>query len=209
MQPRHQPANDSARTPISVNQICKSRQSRKQDLTGKSPKPHAQPARPSPHSSDKLRARRQDDLSSSATQDLLDDSICHDLRVDDCHSGAVDLPAVGSDHGCCGPGWVHAGQFDFWRVVAVGLAAELGVEAFVEGERGGFGHAVGDHASVRGVLVGCLFGILVFVGIDCAGACLQESPLQDWSRKVWYVLHDCQYLYMHGRAETLNTHRSG
>jgi hypothetical protein len=73
---------------------------------------------------------------------LLNNGICHDLWLDDCHSGSVDLSTVGSDHWRCGPGRVNAGQFDFGRVEAVGFAAELGGEAFVEGEGGGFGHAV-------------------------------------------------------------------
>jgi hypothetical protein len=118
-------------------------------LTGDGPKPTTQPTRPSSHSRNQLHARRQHDLSSSSTQNLLDDRICYDLRVKDCHSRAVDLRAVGCDHCRCCPYRVHTRQFDFWRVEAVVFAAEFGAEAFVEGERGGFGHAVGDHVAVE------------------------------------------------------------
>jgi hypothetical protein len=130
-------------------------------LTSNSPKPATNPTRPSPHSGNRLRARRQNNLPSTPTQNLLDNGVCHNFWLDDGHSRAVYCLAVGSDHGCRGPGRVHAGQFDFGRVEAVGFAAEFGGEAFVEGERGGFGHAVGDHASVRKVLVGCAFDVLV------------------------------------------------
>ena len=91
---------------------------------------------------------------------------------------------------------MHAGQFDFGRVETVFFAAQLGAEAFVEGERGGFGHAVGDHASVEGMLVRLSFDALVVLPWlnKPAGHGSMDKVILG---KGLNVLRDCQYMNGH------------
>lgn len=102
--------------------------------------------RPTPSTGNPAQASTEDDLLASAAHHLLHHSVRHGLRVDDGLSSLVDLVAVRSDQGRRCPGRVYASELDFWGAALP--TAELGGEAFVEDEGGGFGHAVVHHASV-------------------------------------------------------------